>query len=181
MLAAELFVIGVDSFADRAGPVPQGRQAFTLLLLMTERLRIGIDGRVLSVRNKGIARYIWELCRGLDTILPQAQFYLYSREPIGLPPISGRWQERSDTGFARRIPKGLWAVTRPGLMARRDGIDVFWGGTGFIPLLGLSARSVLSVHDLVFKLMPETMASRERWAMNMFFEASLSRAGDRSD
>ena len=144
---------------------------------MLERLRIGIDGRVLSVRNKGIARYIWELCKGLDTILPQAQFYLYSREPIGLPPISARWQERSDTTSGRRIPKSLWAVTRPGFMASRDRVDVFWGGTGFIPLVGLSARSVLSVHDLVFKLMPETMASRERWAMNMFFEPSLSRAG----
>jgi glycosyltransferase involved in cell wall biosynthesis len=61
-------------------------------------------------------------------------------------------------------------------MARRDAIDVFWGGTGFIPLIGLSARSVLSVHDLVFKLMPEAMTSRARWAMNMFFEPSLARA-----
>jgi glycosyltransferase involved in cell wall biosynthesis len=144
---------------------------------MTERLRIGIDGRVLSVRNKGIARYIWELCKGLDAILPHAQFYLYSREPTGLPSISPRWHQRSDSGCAVRIPKSLWAVTRPGFMAVRDQVDVFWGGTGFIPLVGLSARSVLSVHDLVFKLMPEAMTSRARWAMNMFFEPSLSHAG----
>ena len=143
---------------------------------MAKLLKIGIDGRVLSARNKGIARYIWELCKGLDTTLPDAQFYLYSREPIGLPEISDRWHVRAEDGCARRLPKSLWAVTRPGFMARRDAVDVFWGGTGFIPLIGLSARSVLSVHDLVFKLMPEAMTSRARWAMNMFFEPSLARA-----
>jgi glycosyltransferase involved in cell wall biosynthesis len=143
---------------------------------MTDRLRIGIDGRVLGVRSKGIARYIWELCKGLDVILPRAEFYLYSREPTGLPRISSRWHERAETGWARKLPKSLWAVTRPGFMACRDRVDVFWGGTGLIPLIGLSARSVLSVHDLVYKIMPEAMSSKARWAMNMFFERSLSHA-----
>lgn len=143
---------------------------------MPERLRIGIDARVLSVRPKGIARYIWELCKALEVTLPNADFYLYSPEPTGLPRISSRWHERTDMGSARRLPKSLWAVTRPGLMARRDRIDVFWAGTGLIPLIGLSARSVLSVHDLVCKLMPKSMSYRARWTMKMFFEASLSRA-----
>jgi glycosyltransferase involved in cell wall biosynthesis len=53
---------------------------------------------------------------------------------------------------------------------------VYWGGAGLIPLIGLNARSVLGVHDLVYKLMPEAMSSRARWAMKMFFERSLSRA-----
>jgi glycosyltransferase involved in cell wall biosynthesis len=143
---------------------------------MTDRLRIGIDGRMLGGRPKGIARYIWELCKGLDLILPRAEFYLYSREPTGLSRISSRWHERADRGWARRLPKSLWAVTRPGFMARRDRLDVYWGGTGLIPLIGLSVRSVLSVHDLVYKLMPDAMSSRARWAMEMFFESSLSRA-----
>jgi glycosyltransferase involved in cell wall biosynthesis len=143
---------------------------------MIDRLRIGIDGRVLGVRPKGIGRYIWELCKALDVILPCAEFYLYTRESTGLPRISNRWHERAETGLAQRLPKSLWAITRPGFMARRDRVDVFWGGTGFIPLIGLSARSVLSVHDLVYKLMPESMSRRARWAMKMFFEASLSRA-----
>jgi glycosyltransferase involved in cell wall biosynthesis len=143
---------------------------------MASRLRIGIDGRVLNVRFKGMARYIWELCKGLDVILPRAEFYVYSREPNDLPRISSRWHDRIDTGWARRLPKSIWAVTRPGFMARHDRVDVFWGGTGLIPLIGLSARSVLSVHDLVYKLLPESMSFRARWTMKMFFERSLSRA-----
>jgi hypothetical protein len=50
---------------------------------MTGRLRIGVDGRVLGVRTKGLALYILELCKGLDAIIPDAEFYLYSRKPTG--------------------------------------------------------------------------------------------------
>jgi len=143
---------------------------------MTGRLRIGIDGRILGARPKGMARYIWELCKGLDATLPQAEFYLYSREPIGVPRISDRWHERVETGLARRLPKSIWAVTRPGFLARRDCIDVFWGGAGLIPLVGLSARSVLSVHDLVHMVMPETMSREARLVMKAFFEPCVSRS-----
>jgi glycosyltransferase involved in cell wall biosynthesis len=143
---------------------------------MSERCRIGIDGRALGVRPKGIPRYVWELCRGLDMTLPNAEFYLYSRNPTGLPLISTRWHERPDSAWARRMPKSLWAVVRPGFMAREDKIDVFWGGAWLIPLIGLSVRSVLTVHDLVYKVVPETMSTRTRWAMRMFFEPSLSHA-----
>jgi glycosyltransferase involved in cell wall biosynthesis len=143
---------------------------------MPDNLRVGIDGRILGGHLKGMARYIWELCKGLDMILPRAEFYLYSREPTGLPPISNRWHERSDGALGRRLPKSLWAVTRPAIMGRRDRLDVYWGGAGLIPLMGRYVRSVLGVHDLVYKLMPEAMSSRARWAMKMFFEPSLSRA-----
>src|SRR6185312_17245637 len=113
---------------------------------MKDRLRIGIDGRILGARPKGIARYIWELCKGLDEILPHAEFFLYSPEPTNLLPISNRWHERVETGWARQLPNSLWAVTRPGHLARYDSLDVFWGGTGLLPLIGPSTRSVLTVH-----------------------------------
>jgi hypothetical protein len=60
-----------------------GQRFPALSVLMTGRLRIGVDGRVLGVRTKGLARYILELCKGLDAIIPDAEFYLYSRKPTG--------------------------------------------------------------------------------------------------
>jgi hypothetical protein len=128
---------------------------------------------MLGVRPKGIVRYIWELCKRLD-ILPAAEFYLYSQHSAGLPLISVRWHERVDSPFGRRLPKSSWAVTRPGFMASSDRVDVFWGGTGLIPLIGLSARLVLTVHDLVYRVRPEVLSFRATWAMRMFFGASLA-------
>lgn len=143
---------------------------------MVKRLRIGIDGRVLGLRAKGIGRYIWELCKGLDTLLPHAEFYLYSVEATGLPQISGRWHERLDHKFAKQVPKSLWAVTRLGLLARQDSVDVFWGGTGLLPFYGLSGRAIVTVHDFVHRIMPSAMSRRALWTMKLFFEPSLARA-----
>ncbi len=140
-------------------------------------LRVGIDARMLGVRSKGIARYIWELCKALDNVLPQAEFFLYCRAPSGLPRISSRWHERVDSSVAgKQLPSSLWAVARVGFLARRDDVSVFWGGTGLVPLAGLRARSVLTVHDLVYNLEPRTTSSRARWAARLFFRASVKRA-----
>jgi glycosyltransferase involved in cell wall biosynthesis len=139
--------------------------------------RIGIDGRVLGVRPKGIARYIWELCQALDRELPRAEFFLYCREPIGLPMISSRWNQRMESSPAGRwLPNSLWAVARMGFLAKRDNLTAFWGGTGLLPLLGLKARSVLSVHDLVYNLEPWTTSARARWSARLFFRASVRKA-----
>jgi glycosyltransferase involved in cell wall biosynthesis len=140
-------------------------------------VRIGIDGRRLGPNRKGIGRYVWELCKELDKILPAAQFFLYSPISPELPPISHRWSIRIDnSALGQRIPNNLWLATRAGLMTRRDNLDVFWAGTGLLPLIGLKARGVLTVHDLVQKVAPETMDFRAWLAARMFFSRSLAKA-----
>jgi glycosyltransferase involved in cell wall biosynthesis len=133
---------------------------------------------MLGPRPKGIARYIWELCKALDQVLPEAQFVVYSRKPIvPMPVISSRWHWRCDLSLSgARIPNSVWGVSRLGYIAQRDNLDVFWGGTGLLPLAGLSVRTVLTVHDFVYKLAPETTSGKARWAMRMFFSASVRRA-----
>jgi glycosyltransferase involved in cell wall biosynthesis len=140
-------------------------------------VRIGIDGRRLGPKLKGIGRYIWELCKGLDKSLPGAQFFLYAPKSPHLPAISSRWSLRiDDSPLGRRLPNNLWLVARVGLMSRRDRLDAFWAGTGLLPLLGLKSRAVLTVHDVVQKVAPETMDRHALWAARLFFSASLARA-----
>jgi hypothetical protein len=55
--------------------------------------RVGIDARMLGVRPKGIGRCIWELCKALDRVLPEAEFFLYARKPTGLSAVSPRWHD----------------------------------------------------------------------------------------
>jgi glycosyltransferase involved in cell wall biosynthesis len=139
--------------------------------------RIGIDARMLGPRPKGIGRYIWELCKGLDKALPEAAFVLYSRVPTGLPRISSRWTERVDSSRgAIKIPNTLWGVTRVGFLSQRDHLDGFWGGTGLIPLIGLRTRSILTVHDLVYRIQPHTTSAKAKWAARLFFQASVKKA-----
>src|SRR5271155_818758 len=143
----------------------------------TRPVRIGVDGRRLGPNRKGIGRYVWELCKELDRILPTAQFFLYSPKPPELPPISRRWSIRiDDSAMGQRLPNNLWLATRAGLMSRRDNLDAFWAGTGLLPLVGLKTRAVLTVHDLVQKVAPETMDFKALMATRLFFSRSLSKA-----
>ena len=140
-------------------------------------MRIGIDARRLGPHLKGIGRYIWELCRGLDQVLPKAEFFLYAPKPLHLPPISRRWSIRiDDSPIGRRLPNNLWLVARAGLLSRRDRLDVFWAGTGLLPLMGLNSRAVLTVHDVVERVAPQTMDRHALWASRLFFQRSLARA-----
>ncbi len=63
-----------------------------------------------------------------------------------------------------------------GFVSHTDNLDVFWGGTGFLPLLGLRTKTVLTVHDLVYRIAPDTCRGRALWAGRLFFHRSLSRA-----
>ena len=148
-----------------------------LRLAEGSRPRIGIDGRRLGPRLKGIGRYVWELCKGLDSVLPTAEFFLYLPKSLNLPVISPRWSlrvERSQLG--RKLPNNLWLVARGGMLARCDHLDAFWSGTGLLPLIGLKTRSVLTVHDLVYRVAPETMNRNALWASRLFFSRSLAQA-----
>jgi len=61
-------------------------------------------------------------------------------------------------------------------MSRRDRVDVFWAGTGLLPLVGLNSRAVLTVHDVVERVAPQTMDRHALWASRLFFQRSLARA-----
>jgi glycosyltransferase involved in cell wall biosynthesis len=74
------------------------------------------------------------------------------------------------------MPNTIWGVSRLGYLAQQDHVDVFWGGTGLLPLAGLKARTVLTIHDFVYRLFPETTSLRARWTMRVFSRASIKRA-----
>jgi glycosyltransferase involved in cell wall biosynthesis len=146
-------------------------------LSLSQPVRIGVDGRRLGKQPKGIGRYIWELCNGLDKVLPAAQFFLYMPKPVDLPPISSRWTLRvDDSTVGRWLPSNVWLTARAGPLSRRDDLDAFWSGSGLLPLVGLRPRGVLTVHDLVHKVAPQTMDFHALWASRLFFYSSLRRA-----
>ena len=140
------------------------------------RVRIGIDGRRLEQKPKGIGRYIWEICKGLDEVLPNAQFVIYSPRPLSVPPISGRWRIKVDEPPFNRLPNNLWLVCGVGRLAVRDQVDCFWSGSGLLPLVRVKTPTVLTIHDLVHKVAPRTMDTRALWANRLFFRMSVLKA-----
>jgi glycosyltransferase involved in cell wall biosynthesis len=145
---------------------------------MTQSLRIGIDGRSLVGKLSGTGRYIHELCRQLDIQMPTAEFFVYGPAEMSCPADNPRWHYRIDPlPMARRMKPVVWVKLRAGMLARGDKLDLFWGGTHFLPqFLPRSVRTVLTVHDLVYLLFPETMTGPHRYAHQWFFSRDFRRA-----
>jgi len=139
-------------------------------------IRIGIDGRALAVAHSGIGRYIGELCKVLDRLLPYASFFVYSNRPIRMPVESKRWAARIDQ-FAgvRRLHPLIWLMLRGGALCALDCIDVFWGTMTLLPRLPARTRAVVTVHDLFH--MDRSLVPLKYWLSHrLLYNRSLSHA-----
>ena len=140
-------------------------------------MRVGIDGRALQGRRTGVGRYVFETCRELDMLLPQADFFVYAPEPVELPAGSGRWRCRIEsTRWARRLKPIAWLKLRAGQLCRQDRLDVFWGSATLLPTLPAGVRSLSTVYDLTFRIAPETMGWTHLVAHQLFFARDVRRA-----
>lgn len=140
-------------------------------------MKIGIDGRALQGARTGVGRYVYELCRELDRALPTAQFFVYSSVPLEMPVLSERWVLRLDKSpLAKYLKSVLWLKYRCGQLCKKDNLDVFWGGATFLPQLPRLVRTVITVYDLNYKIVPETMSITHRWAFRLFFKKDVARA-----
>jgi len=130
---------------------------------LRSRVRIGIDGRLFTVHHTGIGRYILELCKALDSLLPSATFYVYSPFAIELPPISERWCARVDPSWpSQGLGSSLWLKARVGKLCKRDAVEVFWGCCAQLPVLPRAIRAVITLYDLNEFVTPQTMSIRTR-------------------
>lgn len=144
-------------------------------------MRIGIDGRALQGfiegSRAGVGRYVFELCRELDVLLPDAKFYVYSSSPIEMPVTSDRWILRLDqSAWARYLKPVLWSKYRCGKLCKVDQLDIFWGAATFLPELPITVRTITTVYDLNFKVVPDTMSRLHRLAYQLYFKSDVLRA-----
>lgn len=140
-------------------------------------IRIGVDGRPWHQRATGVARYMKELCRALDPILPEAEFFLYTKGAVAFEPFSSRWHQRPDPWSpAAQLKNVAWMKLRLGNLLRQDDLDLFWSSDAFLPRLPHRLPAVATVYDVVAWLMPETMQRTQRWAHRVYFQRDLKQA-----
>lgn len=141
-------------------------------------LRIGIDGEALRAPLSGVGHYVHRLCCELESLLPEAHFFAYARLPaerLALP--SARWTLRQEpVPLLRRVPSFAWLRTRGAQLCAKDRLDVFWAGRTLHARLPPPVRTVVTVHDLNHRLVPETMQRSTRWSHRLWFDADVGRA-----
>lgn len=133
---------------------------------------VGIEGRTLQGRRYGVARYLVNLLRELVALEGDEEYILYLSRPIDpLPFNSSRLRERVLT----RAPGLTWRHLKLPLAMRRDGVDLHFSPSYFLPLLKV-CPAVVTVHDLTFKVHPEWFAADRRFLFDDLFWREVRRA-----
>ncbi len=135
---------------------------------------VAVDARTLAQTGKGIPRFLAETLRelaGHDAL----KLILFSNRPLhpghALPPI----ETVIDSGW-NRVPGSLWVMARLNTLALQAGADTVWGPAHLLPGRRAGLRSVLTVHDLVHRIMPESMGAWNRQISKWLVEPSIHRA-----
>lgn len=140
-------------------------------------MKIGIDGRTWEGKRTGVGRYLFELARGLDAALPEAEFIVYSQRPVALPIDSPRWRLHIEhRGWACRLKGTLWLKLCAGSLIREDKLDVFWAGSTLLPRLPQGVRNLSIVYDLNHKIVPQSMVTSALWVHRLFFDRDVCAA-----
>jgi len=138
-----------------------------------EKIVVAVDARTLTQTGKGIPRFLIETLRELEKI-PTLRLVLFSNRPLhpdntvsADTVIDYRW---------RKVPGTIWMMARLNRLAISAGADILWGPAHVLPLRTRSLRSVLTVHDLVHRIMPKSMSNWNRWVSGALVDRSIRRA-----
>lgn len=129
-------------------------------------MRIGVDARPLREnQTSGIPRYVQCLLSRLSKIDKKNEYILYAHKEFQFreaPQLVKKYGALTRYG-------SVWMQAELPFWLKRDGIDMFWGTQHVLPLaMDNKIKSVLTVHDLVHYVFPETMKP-----MNLFINKLL--------
>jgi alpha-1,3-rhamnosyl/mannosyltransferase len=139
-------------------------------------MRVGIDARALISVKTGIGRFLEGILGALARAPHDHEFVLFAPKPFAFDLPNTRWRARRFRG-----PMGtngsLWLQLYGPWLAKQAHVDVFWGPMFLLPVL-LPARipTLVTVHDLVSIIYPQTMALRNYMILRAFLRPSLGRA-----
>ncbi len=143
-------------------------------------MKIAVDARSLSTRPTGVGQYLMAAVNVWSALHADVEFELLSHKP--LHPAAREALTRSGNVRFHCRPSSVlqgnglwWLIHRCEASARLLGADVLWGAGGLLPPLS-RMPTLLTVHDLVYRSLPGTMALRTRLAYGSLAGRSIKRA-----
>ena len=133
-------------------------------------MRIGVDGRPLRHPFSGIGVYTREI---LSRIARDHELFIYmDRRFERGPDLKGTFRH----GPSHRLTGLLTANVAFANWARQDRVDVFFSPRHHLPLTLGHTPAVVTIHDMVWRVAPETMHPLNRLLDTTLMPLSLARA-----
>lgn len=136
-------------------------------------LRIGVDGRPLRHPYTGIGIYTLEV---LSRLAGEHELFVYLDRPDGAwadagPPFRARYRS-APAGLPRPLAVNVLFAR----WAARDAVDVFFAPRHHLPAMLGATPSVVTIHDLVWRVAPSTMLPANRLADTALMPVAVKRA-----
>ncbi len=142
-------------------------------------MRIGFDAKRLYNNFTGLGNYSRTLVSNLMRYHPDEEYFLYTTKTSSDPAVTKFLESGPVITRLPDIPfKSLWRTFSMSRQLYNDRINLFHGLSGEIPL-GIPAagmKSIVTVHDLIFLIHPETYKPFDRFLYDRKFRSACSRA-----
>lgn len=144
-------------------------------------MRIGLDGKVLTLRAGGTGRYAINLTRAMlaeaAARRPDLRFVIFTG-PQTSRVVMEEFRGACDECFIGAKSSVVRSLTLVPAALRRRRIDVFHGMDHVgVPFVGKSGKYVATVHDVIPLILPETFTLRHR----LVARAALARVRRKAD
>jgi glycosyltransferase involved in cell wall biosynthesis len=144
-------------------------------------VRIGYDAKRLFNNFTGLGNYSRFIVGGLAKTYPDNEYWLYSPRMSGHPETEPfralPFRVREPHNAVDRAFPSFWRSVRLGAVAQRDGVQIFHGLSNELPSAGTaSLKSVLTVHDLIYKRFPAYYNYPDRVIYDVKLKRSIKRA-----
>ncbi len=143
-------------------------------------MHIGFDGKRIFQNQTGLGNYARSLVQGLATQYPQQQYSLFAPKQttlFGAEKYNNINVKLPVTLIDKKLP-GLWRRSRMVKDIAAAKLDIFHGLSNELPagIEKIDAKSVITVHDLIFERYPETyhwdQRYTHRWKMKKSCEVA---------
>ena len=134
-------------------------------------MRIGLDGKILTLRAGGTGRYAISLTRAMlaeaAARRPDLEFVVLTG-PQTSREVMEEFRGRCEEHFLSAKSSVIRSLTLVPAALRRLRVDVFHGMDHVgIPLVGRSGKYVVTVHDVIPLILPETFTPRHRLVVRL--------------
>ena len=139
-------------------------------------MNIGIDARPLTYQLTGIGVYLKHVLDEIQKIDHLNRYVLISNGPIVYELLNPKWI-KIEGRLRKKLLSTLWMQLNAPIICIKYRLNLFWGSRHHLPiLLPPKMAAVVTIHDIVHRLYPETMALPNLWVERLLMKRSLKRA-----
>lgn len=142
-------------------------------------MKIGFDAKRLFCNGTGLGNYSRTLVNNLADVHPEHDYFLYTTKINPSLPIDSFLDEKRFTvKQSTALLKAYWRSFGIVQQLEKDGIELYHGLSHELPfgIHKTRIKTVVTIHDLIFKVYPNTYKPIDRWLYDWKFRYSCQYA-----